>query len=391
MDLRSHLLRLIAPAGVGDEILPGARLVGASTELGLRLTFEVGDQDVHVEVEPLAEGRRWAVRSEHVQYAYRVGDRANPIDEGLGLRLCRAVAARAAPLERAVLAAIAEDARAARTLSDDRARVREVRVERLLEPAGTRRERYYTLSPYVGCTIGCRFCYAQSRLATARRLEMLPEAPWGSWVDVRVNAPEVLASELEQLEAHPIKLCPIVSDPYQALERRYRLTRRCLEVIGRARTARPVLVLTRSSSIIEDVALFASLPLAWAGASVPTVDEDVRRHFEPRAAPIAARLEALAALRAAGVRTFAIVQPVLPGPIEALADALRVCADSVRIDVLYGVEGADAEFSDPRFAFAARDEWQHSQAQRLAQALAARGVRVWPRELPEELTPAAPR
>ena len=77
-----------------------------------------------------------------------------------------------------------------------------------------------------------------------------------------------------------------MSDPYQALERRERLTRRCLEVIRDAPAPFPVLVLTRSTLILDDLDLLASLPQAYAGVSLPTVDDEVRRHFEPRAASV---------------------------------------------------------------------------------------------------------
>jgi hypothetical protein len=113
---------------------------------------------------------------------------------------------------------------------------------------------------------------------------------------------------------------------------------------------------------------------------VPTIDDDVRRHFEPRAGSVAERLGALAAFRAAKVRTFAIVQPLLPGPIAPLADA-----GSVRVDVLSGVEGASAQFADPRWPYAADAGWQRDQAAALVAALRTRGVSLWTGELPPEL------
>src|SRR5262249_4830657 len=93
----------------------------------------------------------------------------------------------------------------------------------------------------------------------------------------------------------------------------------------------------------------------------------------------------LGALRRAGVRTFAVVQPLLPGSIDALADALASTVTSVSIDVLYGVEGAADEFAAPEFAEAASPEWQASRAAAPAGALDARGVRVWSGELPPDV------
>ncbi len=258
--------------------------------------------------------------------------------------------------------------------------MREVRVARLLEPTDGR---LLTLSPYVGCLIGCRFCYAQSHVAAARRLAGLPQVAWGSFVDVRVNAAEVLARELDELPSLPLKFCPIVSDPYQPIEERYRLTRACLTVLRDADPARPLLLLTRSRLVLRDLDLLARLPGAYAGMSLPTVDDAVRRHFEPRGAPVAERLAALAALRAAGVRTFAVAQPVLPGPIDALADALAAAVSSVSVDVLRGVEGAAADFA--AYPEAADPGWQAARAAALGEALARRGISVWRGDLPPEL------
>lgn len=169
------------------------------------------------------------------------------------------------------------------------------------------------------------------------------------------------------------------------MERRERVTRRCLEAMADARRPFPPLVLTRSADVMADAALLGSIEGSWAGVSLPTIDDDVRRHFEPRGASVAERLRALEELRRHGVRTFAIVQPMLPGSVEALADALAARVASVRLDVLYGVQGAARDFSDPRFHLATRDEWQREHLARLSAALTARGVALWDGELPPEL------
>lgn len=381
MDLHDYLMALVAPAE--GEVMPGARLVGTSSELGPRLVFEVGGATVHVEVAPAGAeqgaARKHAARSRGLLFSYR-SDGPAPLDPKLGQALCRAVAARAEEREEAALAGLAKEAE-----GSGAARIREVSVTRLLEPAGSEERRYYTLSPYVGCVIGCRFCYAQQRIADARRLLRLAEAPWGSFVDVRINAAEVLARELSILPPGPVKFCPIVSDPYHAVEARFGVTRACLMALRDASRPWPTLVLTRARLVERDADVLAAIPVAFAGASIPSIDDDVRRHFEPRGASIGERLGALRTLRAAGVRTFAVVQPVLPGPIEALADALAEVVSTARVDVLNGVEGAEAEFSDERYAMARGDGWQRENALMLRAMLAARGVRLWEGELPPEL------
>ena len=173
------------------------------------------------------------------------------------------------------------------------------------------------------------------------------------------------------------------------VERRHRLTRACLQVLVEAEPCPPVLVLTRMAALAEDLPLLARLPRAFVGVSLPTVDDEVRRHFEPRAASVAQRLELLARLRAHGITTLAVVQPLLPGPHDALVDALAAHVDSVSIDVLRGEEGAGPLFDDPRYAPARDDAWQLDRARRLAADLRARGVQVWRGELPPALEEAA--
>lgn len=367
-DLRARLSRLVAPLRPGSK-LHDAELIELSTELGLRLRFEHRGEPLDIELTPLPSPRRFALKTGTFGIGYRTEGDHHRVDVDAALALCRAIAERVKANESAMSAA-----------AIDAPRVREVEVERLLERAGWGAERFYTLSPYVGCVIGCRFCYAQSNLAPLRRWAGLPEVPWGSWVDVRVNAPEVLAAELVALPPRPIKLCPIVSDPYQSLESRYDLTGRCLDVLSEH--SFPTLLLTRSELVLRDVHRLQKLD-AWVGVSLPTIDDAVRRDFEPRGASVDRRIDVLSELKRAGIRTFAVVQPMLPGPIDALADALAEHAGSVSIDVLRGEEGAVDDFR--RHPGSRDDEWQRARADELSDALRARGVEVWNGELPPAL------
>ena len=373
MDLHDALLSLVEPLRPGDEALPGIRLEGTIVDAGPRLLFDAAGESIVVELSPAETGALAAASSALLRFAY-LSD--GPTSRARGQALCRALAALAGRNEQRVMAALGEGVEAPR--------VRDVVVARLLEPAGEGARRFHTLSPYVGCLIGCRFCYAQSHVAMGRRFARLPLAPWGSYVDVRVNAAEVLAAELESLDVAIVKLCPIVSDPYHAIEERRGVTRACLEVLARARRPPTVMVLTRSRLMERDASLLGAMG-AYAGFSLPTIDDETRRHFEPRAASIPERLAALEALRAAGAKTLAVVQPMLPGPVDALADALAARCDSVSMDVLRGVEGAGADFGDPRFAHAASEAWQEEHARALADALGRRGVPIWTGELPPEL------
>lgn len=378
------MLALLSPISIGDELLAGVRLEDASTELGLRLLLDVGGERLWVDVGPIDHVRRYAARSALLGFGYRTEGGRNDIDPKLGLRICEVLASAVQANEYDVLERLSAEAQAE---GDADKKIYRAKVPRALEPSGIHELRYYTINPYVGFVIGCRFCYAQSPLAAMRAMMGLTEARRGSYVEVRENLAEVLATELTHMAPLPIKFCPIVGDAYQAVERNEEITRKCLQAIADATTPEriwPAMILTRSTLMMRDVDLLASLPQAWAGVSLPTVDDEVRAHFEPRASSVPERLELLSTLRSAGVSTIAVVQPMMAGSVEKLADALAQHADAVVLDVLQEEEAADEDFNDARFSETRTEDWQRDHAMALLALLEERGVRVWRHELPPE-------
>lgn len=251
--------------------------------------------------------------------------------------------------------------------------VREVLVDRLLMPEG--RDRYY-VNPYVGCMIACPYCYVVDRADFSRRLEGLPELPWGRALDVKVNAAEVLRREVQAVRSGVVRMSPIITDPYQPAERRYRVTRQVLEVL--ADTALVPVVLTRAARVLEDLELLRRFPKALVGFSVPTDDDRVRRVFEPGADPIEARVEALDALHAAGVRTFAVVQPVLPMTPDRLVSLLAPVVRAVRLDRLYLGERVGHLYRQHGLTAFGTERYVVDTLARLRRGFEARGVRVDP-------------
>lgn len=257
-----------------------------------------------------------------------------------------------------------------RPTTSRRAEVLEVEAERVLVPEG--RGQYY-VNPYAGCMIGCAFCYVAERADLSRELLGLPAIPWGHWVHVKTNAAAVLRTELRRHPPGPVRMSPILTDPYQPLERRRRITRGCLEALLEVPGFAPV-VLTRAARVLDDRELLARFPRAAVGLSIPTDDDAVRLRFEPGADPIEERLEALASLHAAGVRTFAVIQPILPmkSP-EALADRIAPFVSRVRVDRMHAIPRARAAYGG---ALEGTDDpaWNDSMERRLLDAFAARGV-----------------
>ena len=147
-----------------------------------------------------------------------------------------------------------------------------------------------------------------------------------------VNIPDVLRTELSHKRKTGAAMLSSVCDPYQPVERRYRLTRQCIEAL-REHGWR-IDILTRSPLVTRDTDLLATCMEASVGFPVPTDDEDVRRILEPAAPPIAARLQALRQMHEAGIRTWVFIAPVLPMNPERLAAQILPHTDHASVDSL---------------------------------------------------------
>jgi len=183
----------------------------------------------------------------------------------------------------------------------------------------------YALNPYVGCSHACRYCYA----AFMKRFTGHRER-WGEFVDVKINAPELLVEELRKKRLGRVWVSG-VCDPYQPLEKRYELTRRCLEVF--LDKSWPVTVQTKSSLVLRDIEILKKMKDVEVGFPITTADENIRKLFEPGASPIQERISALDALHSRGIRTFAMIAPLLPGA-AGLVEKLSGTVDYVLIDRL---------------------------------------------------------
>ena len=181
----------------------------------------------------------------------------------------------------------------------------------------------YTINPYTGCQHACTYCYARFMKRVTGHKE-----PWGEFVDVKINAAELLRVEINKKKKARVWISG-VCDPYQPLEAHYRLTRQCLEILAQNRW--PVTIQTRSPLVVRDMDILKVATDLEAGFSVTTADDTIRELFEPHAPPIDARLKALDELHQAGIRTFAMIAPMLPGA-EGLGELLKGKVDYVLID-----------------------------------------------------------
>lgn len=184
----------------------------------------------------------------------------------------------------------------------------------------------YCINPYVGCAHGCRYCYATFMKRFTGHME-----PWGEFVDVKVNAPEVLKRQLRRARKGSV-LIGTVTDPYQPAEKKYRIARGCLEALLERQF--PVNILTRSPLVVRDIDLSKQFEEIAVGLSVTTDREEIRNVFERNSPSIRSRIAALKALHDAGIPTYAFIGPMLPLNPETICEMLSGIVDEVLIDRL---------------------------------------------------------
>jgi DNA repair photolyase len=182
----------------------------------------------------------------------------------------------------------------------------------------------YCVNPYVGCSHGCRYCYASFMKRFSRHTE-----PWSSFVDAKVNAPTVLKKQLSRA-TKGLVLMSSVTDPYQPLEKKFGLTKACLEALSEHDF--PVDLLTKSPLVVRDIDVFSSFSDLEVGITITTDDERMRCLFEPHAPAIADRIDALKQLFLAGIKTYAFLGPLLPMKPERLAAMVAPYVHSVLLD-----------------------------------------------------------
>lgn len=169
----------------------------------------------------------------------------------------------------------------------------------------------YVVNPYTGCRLGCAYCYA----SFMGRMVGEPIQAWGDYLYVKENAVELFRRDIERLPAakqHSTLLISSVTDPYQPVESRQRITRGILEILSEKEYPGRVGILTKSPLVTRDIDLFLSLQEVEVGLTVTTTEDAISRWLEVRAPNASKRIEALETLNAAGVPTYAFVGPLLP-------------------------------------------------------------------------------
>jgi DNA repair photolyase len=169
-----------------------------------------------------------------------------------------------------------------------------------------------SVNPYRGCEHGCIYCFARP---THEYLGFSAGLDFESKIMVKSDAPELLEAELSSPKWKPQVIAMSgVTDPYQPVERKLQITRRCLQVLAKFRN--PVAMITKNRLVTRDIDVLtelASFDGVGINISVTSLDPKLQRILEPRTSPPSARLDAIEQLRAAGIPVGVMVAPVIPG------------------------------------------------------------------------------
>jgi DNA repair photolyase len=200
----------------------------------------------------------------------------------------------------------------------------------------------HTLQPYIGCVFGCAYCYVQG-LGVHQFHQ--PALAWGDYVHPRVGIAERLRVELGRYAKRGTlgELAIFMSsatDPYQGAERKWRLSRACLDVMLEFPPGLLVMQ-TRSPLVEEDFARIKALGTrCWLNFTLETDRDDVRKALTPRCPSIACRLATLAEAKAQGLQTQITVSPCLPySDGDAFATLLAHCGTRVVVDSYVSGDG----------------------------------------------------
>jgi DNA repair photolyase len=183
----------------------------------------------------------------------------------------------------------------------------------------------YTLNCYTGCGHGCTYCYARFM----QRFHPHDE-PWGKFVDVKINAVEVLKRQLRRLKPGNVFVSS-ACDGWQPVEAEYRLTRRCCELL--LEYGFQVNLLSKNSLVLSDLDIFSGRDVN-VGVSITTLDERLQKLWEPQTSNVSERLRVVEAAGQAGLKTTIMFAPLLPflsDGRESL-DELFQCAADLRVD-----------------------------------------------------------
>lgn len=190
----------------------------------------------------------------------------------------------------------------------------------------------YTLNPYTGCPHGCVYCYNQHFIKIIK-----PEECWGKFLEIKINAPELLEKEITSKYAkHKDRVFfSTITDPYNPFEKQHQLTRRCLEILAKHKW--PVDILTKSELVLRDLDIFKQFGKKISvGFTITVINPQFAMLLEPGTSMPAGRINALKILKKANIETYAFIGPILPyfTNLKQIFETLQTNVDHILLDTL---------------------------------------------------------
>ena len=192
------------------------------------------------------------------------------------------------------------------------------------------------INPYIGCSHACVYCYARFMKRFTGHTEK-----WGTFVDAKTNIIDVLEKQLRSPK-HEDKQIFIgtVTDPYQPVERKYKLTRSVLQKLSSYNN--PVSILTKSDLVVRDIDLLKEMENVDVSFTINTLDEKWREFTEPNASTIKQRLDAIEILTKKGIDVLVMMGPYWPvftNPEELFKELKRVGVKHIFTESLNTIGG----------------------------------------------------
>lgn len=180
--------------------------------------------------------------------------------------------------------------------------IKEVKAKSILTKTGLPAD--FVINPYEGCGHGCKYCYAKFM-----KRFIGTDKSWGDFVNVKINAPDLIPSKPKKFEGKSI-IIGSVTDPYQPIEKKYKITRQMLKKLI---PLKPKLdIITKSSLITRDIDLLKQFENFTVAISMSPLHNETRKRLEPNSTPPFKRIEALKELHGAGIRTVLFISPIFP-------------------------------------------------------------------------------
>ncbi len=222
-------------------------------------------------------------------------------------------------------------------------KVREITCKTLLNKSSLAD---FTLNCYVGCSECCLYCYARYM----KKFKDRPE-DWGYFVDVKINAPEILAKQISKIKPPKEVFMSSICDGWQPLEAKYKLSRDCLKILLEAGFT--VSILTKSSLILRDFDLLEAYKTPSLGMTITTLDRNLQKVLEPYASEAAERINTLKITQEKGIKTWVFLGPLIPeftdtpANLEAIFKGLKgLNLDQIYVDRLNPRWGVLQNLSD---------------------------------------------